>query len=326
MHARSMTEKNQDRFRLLVKICQLYYEEGLNQMEIAKRLGISRPHVSRMLTAARNEGIVRISINNPFSAEQELEKSLIDAFGIQDALVVDSSDMEPAGLPALLGRTGAALLESVLRDGDIVGIMAGHTIGCAAEEMDYFERDNLQFVPLVGGWGSDGAAWHASTNAMAFANKLKSKYSMFHAPALVANEETGMLLRQEPEIAKVLELARSSRVAVVSIGEVSEEATMVKSGSFSGEDMTVLKKLGAAANLCTSFLDERGQVIEFPGSSRLIGLGARELRAIPTVIGIAGGAAKVTAITAALKGKWIDVLVTDSETARDIVSMSSSNE
>ncbi|MFD0677989.1 MULTISPECIES: sugar-binding transcriptional regulator [unclassified Paenibacillus] len=321
-----MPEINHERFRLLVKICKLYYEDGLNQLDIAKRLGISRPHVSRMLAAAKSEGIVRISIHNPFSSEQELEKCFIETFGIQDAIIVDSSDSDPNKLHAQLGRTSAALIESVLMDGDIVGLMAGRTVASAAEELDYFAREGLQFVPLVGGWGSEGGAWHASSNTMAFANKLKSKYWMVHAPAVVANVETGILLRQEPEIDKVLQLAQRSRVAIISIGEVSEQATMVKSGNMSHEDITEVEARGAVANLCASFIDLDGREIDFPGKNRFIGLTARELRAIPNVIGIAGGAQKVKAITAALRGKWIDILVTDAATARAIIDFHRSNE
>ena len=53
-----MNDIQNERVRLLVKISRLYYEDGLNQQDIAKRLGISRPHVSRMLAVARAEGIV----------------------------------------------------------------------------------------------------------------------------------------------------------------------------------------------------------------------------------------------------------------------------
>ncbi|MVP01191.1 sugar-binding transcriptional regulator [Paenibacillus lutrae] len=317
-----MPEKNRDRLRLLVKLCQLYYEDGLNQLDIAKRLGISRPHVSRMLTAAKNEGIVRISIQNPFSAEQELEKLIIKKFGIQDALVVDSSDTHASRLHTLLGRASAPLLESVLKDGDIVGVMAGRTIRHVAEELDYFPVDGLHFVPLVGGWGSDGESCHANSNATAFANKLKAKYSIIHAPAVVASEETGLLLREEPEIAKVLKLARNCRVAIVSIGEMSEQATMVTSGSFRPDEVMDLQERGAVANLCASFLDRDGQEISFPGSNRMIGMTTRELRGIPAVIGIAGGTGKIEAVTAALRGKWVDILVTDTVVAREIVSSS----
>ncbi|BBH20720.1 DNA-binding transcriptional regulator [Paenibacillus baekrokdamisoli] len=321
-----MSEINHERFRLLVKICQLYYEDGLNQQDIAGRLGLSRPHVSRMLTTAKNEGIVKISINNPFSTEQELEKKIIEIFGIHDALIIDSGETDLNRLYAELGRTSAALIESMLRDRDIVGIMAGRTVASAAEELDFFAREGLQFVPLVGGWGPVGASWHASSNTMAFANKLKSNYWIMHAPAIVASEETGILLRQEPEIERVLQLGKQSRVAVVSIGEVNEEATMVQSGNFCSADMAFLEERGAVANLCASFLDRSGCEIDFPGKQRFIGLTARELRAVPNVIGIAGGARKVEAITAALRGKWIDILVTDAATARAIIAYHTSNE
>ncbi|TBL70436.1 sugar-binding transcriptional regulator [Paenibacillus thalictri] len=316
-----MPDINEDRFRMLVKICQFYYEDGLNQLDIAKRLGISRPHVSRMLTAAKNEGVVRISIHNPFSAEQELEKMLVETFGIQDALVVDCTEAErdPGKLYAGLGRASGALLESVLREDDIVSVMAGRSVAAAAEQLDYFAREGLQFVPLVGGWGPEGAAWHASSNAMAFANKLKSKYWMMHSPAVVSSPETGALLRGEPEIARVLELAQKSRVAVVGIGEIGDNATMVQSGSFQPSEIAELKKLGAVANLCGSFLDEAGREIDFPGKNRLIGLTAAELRAVSNVIAIAGGAGKAEAITSALRGKWIDILVTDAATAREML-------
>ncbi|GGD85774.1 sugar-binding transcriptional regulator [Paenibacillus nasutitermitis] len=314
-----MSEMNHERFRLLVKICRLYYEDGLNQQEIAKRLGISRPHVSRMLTAAKNEGIVRISINNPFSTEQELERTLIETFGIHDALIVDSPEARGDKLYEQLGRTSAALLESVLKDGDIVGVMAGRTVASVADEI-YFAREGLQFVPLVGGWGSAGAAWHASSNTMTFASKLKAKYWLMHAPAVVASEATGALLRQEPEIGKVLDLAQRSRVAIVSIGEAGEQATMVTSGSFSAEDMAQLRAQGAAANLCGSFLDGDGQEMVYPGSGRFIGLSAGELRGIPNVIAVAGGLSKVEAITAVLRGRWIDILVTDAATAKAVMA------
>ncbi|QHW29973.1 sugar-binding transcriptional regulator [Paenibacillus rhizovicinus] len=316
-----MSEMNPERLRILVKICQLYYEDGLNQLEIAKRLGISRPHVSRMLTAAKTEGIVRIAIHNPFSGEQELEKQFVSAFGIQDAIIVDVDDGDPLKLQSQLGRTSAALIESVLMDGDIVGVMAGRTVASAAGELDYFPREGLRFVPLIGGWGSEGASWHAGSNAMAFANKLKSKYWLMHAPATVSSIETGQLLRQEPEIDKVLQLARRSRVAVISIGEVDEGATMAKSGSVNRADIAMLEERGAVANLCASFIDRDGRELDFPEQHRWIGLSASELRAIPTVIGIAGGERKAEAITAALRGKWIDVLVTDAATAKAVMAL-----
>ncbi|RKN66064.1 sugar-binding transcriptional regulator [Paenibacillus ginsengarvi] len=316
-----MAELDRERYRLLVKISRLYYEEGLHQQEIAGRLGISRPHVSRMLTAAKQEGIVQVTIRNPFSAEQELEQELIRTFGIHDAMIVDVQGEDEQLRLEQLGRTAAVLLESVLKDNDIVGVMAGRTVAAMAQGTDYVARSGLQFVPLVGGWGSAGADWHAGSNAMALADRLKAKYWLLYAPAVVANEETGNLLRSEPEIDKVLRLARRCGVAIVGIGEVSGQATIVRSGQIAEGDLEMLRKQGAVANVCASFLNEQGEEIDFPGRARFIGLTARELRAIPNVIGIAGGRDKVRPILAALRGKWIDILVTDAATARCVLEL-----
>ncbi|MDF2722623.1 MAG: MarR family transcriptional regulator [Paenibacillus sp.] len=316
-----MAELERERFRLLVKISRLYYEEGLHQQEIAERLGISRPHVSRMLSAAKNEGIVQVTIRNPFSAEQDLEKELIDTFGIQDAIVVDAHEEDEMKLIEQLGRTAAALLESVLKDGDVVGVMAGRTVAAIARGIDYVARSGLQMVPLVGGWGSEGGEWHAGSNAMALADRLKAKYWLLHAPAVVASEETAALLRSEPEIDKTLRQARGCRVAIIGIGEVSANATMVRAGQVSEAELAALCGQGAAANVCASFVDEYGAEIDFPGRGRFIGLTAKELRAIPSVIGIAGGASKAKAIMAALRGRWVDILVTDAAAARNVLEM-----
>jgi DNA-binding transcriptional regulator LsrR (DeoR family) len=312
-----MTDMKTEKNRLLVKICKLYYEDGCNQQEIAERIGISRPHVSRMLAAAKAEGIVQISIKNPYSAEQQMEQLLVETFGIHDVVVVDTPPDEQK-LYVQLGKTTAVLLESILKDNDIVGVMAGRTIAAIGDELEFFSKNNLQFVPLVGGWGSEGAPWHANSNTMAIAGKLKSKYWLLHAPAVVSNEETGVLLRSEPGISKVLHLAKSCQVAVVGIGDVSERSTIAEAGHFSGEDLESVKGTGAAATLCASFLDADGRTIDHPVKKRMIGLTAEELRGIPKVIAVAGGRDKAAAIAAVLRGKWVDVLVTDLATAQAV--------
>lgn len=321
-----MTEMQNERRRLLVKISRLYYEDGLNQQDIAKRLGISRPHVSRMLAAAKTQGIVNITINNPYSREQNVEQELVETFGILDAFVVGvEEEHSEQRLLHQLGRSCAALLESMLKDNDIVGVMAGRTITAVAAELEYFARNGLQFTPLVGGWGSTGSPWHANANTMMFAEKMKSNYWLLHAPAVVASQETRELLMKEPEIANVLEVARKSTVAVVGIGQVSKEATIVQSGYFVNADLNDVLRQGAVANVCASFLNVQGENIAFPAKTRMLGIDVSELRQHTNVIGVAGSQDKVEAITATLRGKWIDILVTDLMTAQLVLDFHKNN-
>lgn len=310
---------NEEKTRLLVKVSSLYYIDGLNQQEIAARLGISRPQVSRMLSSAKSEGIVQISIKNPYSEEQQYERAIAETFGIHDVIIVNVADADRGLVDLQLARTSAALLETVLKDNDIVGVMAGKTVAAIGAELGFTARKGLQFIPLVGGWGADGATWHANSNTRLFGEKLRSKFLQLHAPAVVASAAAREVFLQEPEIAEVIQFAKRATVAIVSIGQVSDQATMVRTGFFDAKEMEEMKQAGAAANLCTSFIDAKGAVVPYPTESRMIGLSAEELREIPNIIAVASGEDKVAAVGAALRGRWMDVLVTDLETAKSVL-------
>ena len=46
--------------RLMLKCCVMYYENEMGQNEIAQKLGISRPTVSKLLKGAKERGYLRI--------------------------------------------------------------------------------------------------------------------------------------------------------------------------------------------------------------------------------------------------------------------------
>lgn len=125
---------------------------------------------------------------------------------------------------------------------------------------------------------------------------------------------------KEPEIASVFEITRKSTVAVVGIGQVSKEATIVQTGYFGDTDLNDVIQKGAVANVCASFLNEEGENIAFSAQTRMLGIDIPQLRQHTNVIAVAGGQDKVEAITATLLGKWIDILVTDIETAQRVLA------
>ena len=100
---------------LITKIAWLYYIEGLNQNEIAKRLRISRQRVHRLIERAHDLGIVRVSIKHPRHNLQEVEQAVVNEFGIDEVVRVpvleEASDMERSRVS---GRAGALYLERVI--------------------------------------------------------------------------------------------------------------------------------------------------------------------------------------------------------------------
>jgi len=320
LFAKEGTSLIHEKTRLLVKVSALYYLDGMNQQEISKKLGISRPQVSRMLAAAKAEGIVQITIKNPFSEEQAYERAIEEAFGIADSVVVNGGDADRPMVELMVARAAAALLENVIKDGDVVGVMAGRTVGLVGAEMTHLGRKDVRFVPLVGGWGADGAAYHANSNTRTFAERARAKHYLLNAPAIVGSEEAKTLFVREREIGDVLQLARRCAVAVVGIGPVSEEASVVRSGYFDKTSIDEVAGLGAVSNLCTSFLNAQGEPVAYEAERRMIGLAANELRGIPNVIAAAVGEEKAAAIAAALRGRYVDALVTDMDTAKRVLA------
>lgn len=57
-------------------IAKLYYEENLGQTAIAEKLQVSRPTISRSLQIAKEEGLVKIKVENPFVDFQTLAETL----------------------------------------------------------------------------------------------------------------------------------------------------------------------------------------------------------------------------------------------------------
>lgn len=314
-----VNEASQEKKRLLVKVSTMYYMDGLNQQEISERLGISRPQISRMLAAAKSEGIVQISIRNPYSEEQTYERAIAETFGIHDVIVVHVPGGDRQAIDLHVARAAAALLESAIKDRDVVGIMAGRTIASVAREIQFVGRKEVQFVPMIGGFGSDGGAWHANTNARVFAEQCRARHLLLNSPAVVASPQARELFLNESEISNVLESAKKVSHALIGIGQVSDQATIVKSGYFSDEEMNGVRAKGAVSNISTSFLNETGERVHYNGESRMIGLSIDEIRAIPNVIAVATGDDKVEAIVAALRGKCMDVLVTDMDTAKGLL-------
>ncbi|WP_270164454.1 sugar-binding transcriptional regulator [Paenibacillus sp. SYP-B4298] len=312
-------DTNQERTRLLVKISSFYYLDGMNQQEISVRLGISRPQISRLLAAAKSEGIVQIHIRNPFSEEQTYERAISETFGIKDVIVVNGQNSDKSIVALQMANAAAALLENMIRDRDVVGIMAGRTIASVGREMSPSGKKDVQYVPMIGGWGSEGAVWHANSNTRVFAERTNSRYLLLNAPALVASAEARNHFLNEQEISEVLGKARKASVALVGIGQVSDRSAIVQSGYVDKEGIDRARDIGAVSNICTSFLNTAGERIENEAEARMIGLSVDDLRDIPNVVAIASGNDKIEAITAALRGRWMNVLVTDMATAKQVL-------
>jgi DNA-binding transcriptional regulator LsrR (DeoR family) len=311
---------SEERKRLLTRVSILYYHEGLNQEEITKKTGISRPQISRMLAEARKVGIVRISIADPYENERRYEDLLIEKFNLAGAVIINT--FETASENEELGMATANLLLSLLQDNTVIGIGAGTTLTYVGRYIKKQPWKNIEIVPLVGGWGSDGtsATWQANINVTVLAKSLACRYWQLNAPAFVSSREIRDALIKEKGISNVLSMAKKVMIALVGVGQVDKDATIMKTGFLDKENMAELYQKGAMASICNSFVDKEGKIIHYSAFDRMIGLSVEDLRGIPKVIACAAGTNKVDAIYSVLRGNWINYLVTSVETAEGLLN------
>src|SRR5512133_3460627 len=124
-----MEKKNfPDRASLLEDVAEMYYLEEKNQAAIAKTIGVTRSMVSRMLTEARESGLVEIRIQRPLQLDADLESDLKEKFGLKDVFVVVTSHTSGERLTRTLGNAGAKMLARYLASEKILGLAWGTSI------------------------------------------------------------------------------------------------------------------------------------------------------------------------------------------------------
>ncbi len=305
---------------LLAKVSRMYYELDLTQDEIASRIGVSRPTVSRLLREARKTGIVRIAISTPFETEDRMAGRIIDEFGIADAIVVPDELIGDGDGQQSVGAAAAMLLERMIREKDIVVVSGGTTVLAAVNNLMPSRPRHISVVPIVGGMGRQGARWHSNDIARRIASAFGGEYYLLNAPAVVQSLQAQQAFLSQAIIQENLKLAAAARVALIGIGALSPTSTMVQPEFFSSDELMHLADLGVVGNIGVDFFNSAGEIVRTPLDSRLVGLSMKRLGTQATVIGVAEGCGKISAIRGALAGKLITNLVTNAQTARALCS------
>jgi DNA-binding transcriptional regulator LsrR (DeoR family) len=304
-----------DKKRLLYKIARAYYEDGLTQEQIGNLLGLSRIKVSRLLRQARDERIVQITIVPPQDSNADIERALEARYGLAEAIIVSPSSDDKATIVHELGPPAADCLTRCLHDRAVLSITWGTTLLSVVDALPVQNWPEIRVVPILGGLGRPEAETHGADLARRVAEAFGARPRVLPAPGIVASKLVRDALLADPQISGTLALGARADVALVGIGVPVPDSVVAQAGILDGEAMRQLKALGAVGDIALRFLDGDGRAVEHEINDRIIGLDLDQIKKIPRVIGVAGGAEKVAVIRAALRGKIVDVLVTDDRTA-----------
>ncbi len=307
---------------LMVRIAWLHYQEGITLSEIADRFGLSRPKATRLLDKARREGIVRFFIQAPHANLLSMERELKEVFSLQDVVIVLTSSQEEITYENI-GKGGAILLYRLLQKNDLVGISWGRTLCHLANNL--IPKDEVQgvkFVSLAGGL-TVGAYMNPYNIGERLARVYCGECYYLHAPEVVESQELRDFYLAEGVNRKTLEMAKRARLSLVGIGVAHPQySTYIKAGFIDAQDMEIIRSMGGVGDILGQFYTSEGEILPLELHRRTIAVSLEEMRAMPNVVGLAGGKQKIEAILGALRGHFIKILVIDEITALEILERS----
>jgi DNA-binding transcriptional regulator LsrR (DeoR family) len=311
-----------DEQRLMTKIAKMYYEWDLNQTTIAKQLGISQATVSRLFNRAKEEGIIRISVNIPSGVHADLEGVLVKKYSLKDAIVVDSIRNDDNQIMRDLGSAAAYYLETVIKDNEVIGISSwSSTLLAMIDAMHPVPNKNgVTAVQILGGVGNPSAEIHAARLTSRLANLVNGSAIFLPTPGVVGSEAALKVLMEDEYVNDVIKMFDTVTLALVGIGSIEPSRLLSLSGNiFSQEEQDFLREKNAVGDILLRFFNAQGKPIESSFNNRVISMQLEQLRRVKRSVGIAGGAKKYQAVLGALNGRWINVLITDRLTAEKLI-------
>lgn len=291
---------------LIIKTAWYYYIEDMTQQKISEKLGISRMRVIKLLDKARQTGIIQFRISQERSQHLQVEQKLIQRWNLKDAFVVPTP-AAGTNLNETLAKAAAMYITDRLADNSYINMGYGDTPSRVLNHLATLTESPISVVSMTG-----GVSYYLPNNLSSIFN---AKLFLYPTPLMFSSRELCQAVREEPCVREIARMVKLASMTIIGIGGMGEDATIVNNGILNKNDFLYLSMQGAVGDLLTHFIDIHGNPVSSHIEGRLLSTPLETLRELNDVIGIAGGPQKREAIRASLTGKYLDILITDEETA-----------
>ncbi|HTX78014.1 MAG TPA: sugar-binding transcriptional regulator [Longilinea sp.] len=302
---------SEERVGLLADVAEMYFFQDKTQAQIAKKIGVTRSMVSRLLTEARRQNIVEITVHRPLSFDRELQTELARQFGLRAAFVLGAR-LGDSNLLKNLGEAAAHVVKEYFQPNMVLGLPWGTTVSSAVDALEVEEPIPCKITQMVGALGSRNLYYDGHGIVQRLAEKLGGEAYYLNAPFLVDSEQTANALYKNPSICETLSIARRCTVALLGIGSTDPDySSYYKAGYLSLEELNEMRSDGAVGGVCGIHFDSTGNLRSLDFQRRMMSIDEDSLKTIPVRIGVAGGLGKIDAIQGAILGGYINIIVTD---------------
>ncbi|MBV7273578.1 sugar-binding transcriptional regulator [Clostridium thailandense] len=298
----------------VIEAAKLYYLLDYSQQDIADKLGISRPSVSRLLQQAKEEGIVQIKIVDPYEDNEKIADELENKLNLKKVMVASVPKYDEETVKKYIGDMAASYLNKIVSNEDIIGVSWGTTIYQVAKSLKYKHLKDVTVVQLNGGVSHSKVNTYASEIMGLFGKAFNTNPYYLPLPAIVDHLAVKQAVEADRHIRKVMELAKDSKIAVFTVGIPSTNSVLIQAKYFSEEDLKIIRN-NAVGDICSRFINRRGDIFYEDLNKRTIGIELSELKKKKWSILVAGGPNRLEAIYGAIQGGYANALITDKITA-----------
>jgi DNA-binding transcriptional regulator LsrR (DeoR family) len=297
---------------LMIKAAWYYFLEDKTQQKISELLGISRMRVIRLLEKARQTGLVQFKIRTEYAQRMNIERELIESYRLKDAFVIPAQ--EGAGIAEIndaVADAAAMYINTRIQPNAFINIGYGDTAGKVLNNLAKIAETTISCISLTGGV----SIYLPNTRS----NVFNARLFLIPAPLVVSSKEMVAAIREEAPVKEIFRMVSLASFTIVGIGGVNDEATLLKSGVLRANDFLYLRMQGAAGDILCHFIDTQGRRIITPLEDRLVSTSLDTLKSLPNVIGVAAGRDKREAIKGALALGYLDILITNEDTAKWLI-------
>ncbi|MCH3963488.1 MAG: sugar-binding transcriptional regulator [Clostridium sp.] len=305
--------------KLIAKIAYLYYMENKTQEEISKELNVYRTTISRLLKQAKKNGIVHIEIKNFDPQIIKLERIFKKMFKLKEVIIVESpAEATTIEKNNLLAVEAANFIKKCIKDNMTVGLAWGSTIGNMVEKLEKRKLHNVTFIPLAGGPSQIKSKYHVNTLVYEMSRHFNGNSIFINGAVIEENKQTKDAIVNSRYFDKIKSSWNNLDIAIVGIGGGLNSRSQWRD-LLNEDDIEDLKLREVVGDCCGRFFDIDGNLIKNEIDERTIGLPIEQLSEIPTSIAIARSKNKARAILPFIKRQYINTLITDEETAKEIL-------
>ena len=307
------------------RAAELYYLQNETMESIATRLGVSRSTVSRLLSTARAEGWVRITLGPRPGGDSELAGRLRRTHGVRAHLVPTRAGATDDQRLDQVTTAAARLVESLVRPGSSLGMAWGSTVAAVAGRLRRTPTPGCSIVQLNGSANTTTSGIPYSESILATAAEaFDAEVHWFPVPAFFDYPDTKRALWRERSIAGVLTRQTECDLALFGVGSLTgpRPSHVYTSGYLDRDTMAELGAAGVVGDICTVLLRGDGSYADLAINDRASGPTPAQLRRIGRRICVVSGRHKVPATLAALRARVATDLVIDESTARELLRLS----